>query len=101
MTTLKIKNISENYDDIVKEFVFDGLEEEKKKLKYAYNKTLSIIKSFEKKFGISTSSFINKFKNGEIEENNDTFDWWAETKVKEELEKKLNIISNISNVEIC
>jgi len=38
---------------------------------------------------MSTDVFIAKFKSGEIEENEETFEWWAETKLADELKEKL------------
>ena len=47
--------------------------------------SISKIKKYEEKYGISTSIFIEKFRNGEIEEKDDTFNWWAEKKLVTEL----------------
>lgn len=60
--------------------------------------SLSKTKKYEEKYGISTSVFIEKFRNREIEEDDDTFNWWAEEKLVNELKQKLSIIENI---EIC
>lgn len=47
---------------------------------------------------MSSAAFIEKFKNGEIEENDDTFNWWAEYKLRSELSQK---IKTIEDIEIC
>jgi len=81
-----------------KRIVSDGILEEKKKLDYALEKTTSIIKGYEEAFQMSSEEFLQRFKKGEIEENNDTFSWWAELKVNKELEEKILMVDMI---EIC
>ena len=43
-------------------------------------------------------AFIEKCRKGEIEENNETFDWWAEMKLANVLQEK---IKTIEDIEIC
>lgn len=75
-----------------------GIIEEKKKIGYAMEKTARIIKKYEEEYKMSSEEFLKRFKKGEIEEDNDTFSWWAELKVSKELEEKLLIVDTI---EIC
>ena len=91
MTTLTLKSASANKDDF-KNIIYDGLVEEKQKLNYSLEKTINIIKKFEKKYGFSTSIFLKRFKKGEIEETDETFDWWAESKILNVLKNKWNIL---------
>ncbi|MCF6158437.1 MAG: hypothetical protein E3K32_07660 [wastewater metagenome] len=97
MVTLNVKSISGEAETI-KELLAGGLEEEKRRIKFAVEMSVSKIKKYEEKYGISTSAFIEKFRNKEIEENDETFNWWAEEKLLNELKEKLSIIENI---EIC
>ncbi|OHB68334.1 MAG: hypothetical protein A2W17_12310 [Planctomycetes bacterium RBG_16_41_13] len=97
MVTINVKSTSGDVDT-VKELILEGLREEKKRIEFALERTTSIVKAYEEKYGISTSVFIEKFKKGEIEENDDTFDWWAEMKIADELREKINTLANI---EIC
>ena len=97
MVTLNVKSISGEAETI-KELLAGGLEEEKRRIKFAIEMSVSKIKQYEEKYGISTSIFIEKFRNREIEENDDTFNWWAEKKLVTELNQKLSLIENI---EIC
>ncbi|MBW7941359.1 MAG: hypothetical protein H3C64_02940 [Candidatus Kuenenia stuttgartiensis] len=97
MVTLNVKSISGEAETI-KELLAGGLEEEKRRIKFAIEMSLSKTKKYEEKYGISTSVFIEKFRNREIEEDDDTFNWWAEEKLVNELKQKLSIIENI---EIC
>jgi len=78
--------------------VSDGILEEKKKIDYALEKTTRIIKGYEEEYKMSSEEFLKRFKKGEIEEDNDTFSWWAELKVSKELEEKLLMVDTI---EIC
>ncbi|HHT9136275.1 MAG TPA: hypothetical protein ACFYEK_03430 [Candidatus Wunengus sp. YC60] len=97
MVTVNVKSTTGDVDTI-KELIIEGLKEEKKRIEFALERTASIVKAYEEKYGISTSVFIEKFKQSEIEENDDTFDWWAEVKMANELREKINTIANI---EIC
>lgn len=97
MVTLNVKSVS-GEEETVKKILQDGLEEERKRIEYALDMTLKAIKTFEKKSGMSTDIFIEKFRSGEIEENEETFEWWAETKLANELKEKLQTITTI---EIC
>jgi hypothetical protein len=81
-----------------KKIVADGIIEEKKKIDYALEKTNRIIKGYEEEYKMSSEDFLKRFKKGEIEEDNDTFTWWAELKVSKELEEKLLMVDTI---EIC
>ena len=97
MATLNIKS---NYEEIntIKGFLTEGLEEGKKRIHFAIETTESKLRKYEEKYGISTSEFIEKFNKKEIEENDDTFSWWAEEKLLNELNQKLSIIVDI---KIC
>ena len=97
MATISLKS---SYGEVntIKKIINIGLLEEEKKIKYALSRTKENIGFFEKKYGIISSNFIKKFKNNEIEENSDYFDWWAEYKLLSELEKKLQVIKSI---EVC
>ncbi|MGE5339945.1 MAG: hypothetical protein ACM3SY_00555 [Candidatus Omnitrophota bacterium] len=97
MLALSLKT---EYGDLptLKRIVSDGLSEERKKILYALDKTSGIIKNFETKYNLSSEEFLKKFKKAEIDDNGDSFEWWAELKVIKELEEKLEIIEDI---EIC
>lgn len=97
MVTLNIKTVSGEVETI-KKFLVDGLDEEKKRLEYALGLTQKKLKDFEKKFEMSTDMFLEKFKTGEIKENDETFEWWSEKKIVDELREKLRTITSI---EIC
>lgn len=97
MVTLNVKSVY-GEEETVKKILQDGLEEERKRIEYALDITLKAIKAFEKKTGMSTDIFIEKFRSGEIEENEETFEWWAEAKLANDLKEKLQTITTI---EIC
>lgn len=84
--------------DTIKKLLTNGLEEEKRRIKFALDLSDSTIRNYEEKYHMSSADFIQKFKNGEIEENNDTFDWWAEYKLRSELSQK---IKTIEDIKIC
>ncbi len=94
MATLSIKS---NYEEIntIKGFLTEGLEEGKKRIHFAIETTKSKLKKYEEKYGISTREFIEKFNKNEIDENDNTFSWWAEEKLLNELNQKLSIIDDI------
>ena len=81
-----------------KKIVSAGISEELKKIEYALEKTRKIIKKYEEEFKMSTEDFLKGFQEGSIEESSDFFEWWAEMKVKSELEEKLHLVKSI---EIC
>lgn len=97
MATLNIKSTS-GETDTIKKLLTNGLEEEKRRIKFALDLSDSTIRNYEEKYHMSSADFIKKFKNGEIEENDDTFNWWAEYKLKSELSQK---IKTIEDIEIC
>ncbi len=84
--------------ELVKGLILNAITEEKKRLEYALKVSLKAIKEYETKYGLSTPVFLEKFKKGEIQENDDTFSWWAETRLIKELEEKLKTLEGI---EIC
>lgn len=78
-----------------KKIITDGISEERKKIDYALEKTNRIIKKFEEEYSMSSEEFLKRFKKAEIEEDDDTFTWWAELKVSKELEQKLVMVDAI------
>lgn len=95
MVTLNVKSASGELDT-VRGLLAEGLDEEKRRIRYATEVSASKIKKYEEKYGISTKTFLEKFKNKEIEEDEDTFTWWAEERLLTELNQKLSIIENIT-----
>jgi len=97
MVAISVKS-SSGETETIKSLLLDGINEEKRKIEFAISVSVSKIKNLEKKYKISTSSFIEKFKKGEIEENEETFEWWAEANLANELLEKLKALKSI---EIC
>lgn len=97
MLELNLKTASGDISTF-KKIVSDGISGERKKIEFALEKTYKLIKTHEKEHRMSSEEFLQRFQNGEIEENGDIFEWWAELKVSKELEEKLHIVENI---EIC
>mgnify|MGYP001578024718 FL=1 len=97
MATVNIKSTS-GETATIKKLLSDGLEEERRRIKFALDLSDSTIRNYEEKYHMSSADFIEKFKNGEIEENDDTFNWWAEYKLRSELSQK---IKTIEDIEIC
>ena len=97
MATLNVKSTS-GETDTIKKLLTNGLEEERRRIKFALDLSDSTIRGYEEKYHMSSADFIEKFKNGEIEESDDTFNWWAEYKLRSELSEK---IKTIEDIEIC
>lgn len=95
MVTLNIKSALGEID-AVRGLLAEGLDEEKRRILYAIEMSASRTKNYEEKYGISTKTFLEKFKNKEIKEDEDTFSWWAEERLLTELNQKLLIIENIT-----
>lgn len=97
MLELNLKTTSGDISSF-KKIVADGIQEEKKKIDYALEKTARIIKRYEEEYKMTSEDFLTRFSKGEIEEDDETFSWWAELKVCKELEEKLLMVDTI---EIC
>lgn len=97
MLELNLKTTSGDISSF-KKIVADGIQEEKKKIDYALEKTARIIKRYEEEYKMTSEDFLTRFSKGEIEEDDETFTWWAELKVSKELEEKLLMVDMI---EIC
>ncbi len=97
MLELSLKTASGDISTF-KKIVSDGISGERKKIEFALERTYKLIKTHEKEHRMSSEEFLRRFRNGEIEENDDIFEWWAELKVSKELEEKLHLVENI---EIC
>jgi len=97
MLELNLKTASGDISSF-KKIVSDGILDEKKKIDYALEKSTRIIKKYEEEYKMSSEEFLKRFKKGKIEEEDNTFSWWAELKVSKELEDKLIMIDSI---EIC
>lgn len=97
MATLGIK-CRQGDEETVTRFLLDGLLEEKKKLEYAISISEENIMLKEKKHGMSSAVFLERFGRREIDENDDTFQWWAELKLSKSLSAKLE---KLNGIEIC
>ena len=97
MATINITS-SHGEDATLKELLIEGIKEEKKKVEYALSISSGIISNKESKYGIPTGEFLEKFKKGEINEDEDTFQWWTEYKLWNILREKLETLNHI---EIC
>lgn len=97
MSELNLKTASGDISAF-KKIVSNGISEERKKIEYALERTYNIIKKYEKEHQMSSEEFLQRFREGEIDENSKIFEWWAELKVTKELEEKLHIVESI---EIC
>jgi len=97
MSELNLKTASGDISTF-KKIVSNGISEERKKIEYALERTNNIIKKYEKEHQMSSEEFLQRFQEGEIDENSEIFEWWAELKVTKELEDKLHIVESI---EIC
>lgn len=97
MATISIKS-SYGEEATLKELLLEGIKEEKKKVEYALSVSSGIISGKEGRYGISSAEFLEKFRTGEIAEDEDTFQWWAEYKLLNILKEKLE---TLNHVEIC
>jgi len=97
MATVNVKS-SHGEEATLKELLMEGIREEKKKVEYALSVSSGIISGKEGKYGMSSTEFLEKFKSGEIAENEDTFQWWAEYKLLNILKEKFE---TLNHVEIC
>lgn len=98
METIHKITSSKGNSEELESFLFGGLKEKEKRIKFAITRTQNKINKLENKFNKKTSNFLEEFKQGLIEENPDTFDWWAETKLLKELEVALETLEAI---KIC
>ncbi|MBF8276228.1 MAG: hypothetical protein HW390_1301 [Candidatus Brocadiaceae bacterium] len=64
MFTLSVKSTSGEIDT-VRELLSEGLGGEKRRIHFAIEMSASKIKKYEEKYGISTKTFLEKFKNKE------------------------------------
>ncbi len=72
-----------------------GLSFEKKLLKYNYKKFAHQLKSFEKKFDMSTDDFLKAFNSGALGDEKNWFDWLFAFKAQSHVKNKLDIINTI------
>ncbi len=50
------------------------------------------MKEFEKKYEMTSDEFLKRFQEGDLKENGDLFEWWAELKIAGELEENLRLV---------
>jgi hypothetical protein len=56
---------------------------------------LGICENFEKKYGLDSDLFMEKFNSGELGDEDDFFDWYAAKRGLDIWNKELKIISGI------
>ena len=79
----------------VSEVIRGALEQNQRVAKYKIKKYSGICKNFEKKYGMDSDLFLEKFGSGELGDDDDFFDWYAAKRGLDIWNKKLKIISGI------
>jgi hypothetical protein len=79
----------------VSEVIRGALEQNQRVAKYKIKKYLGICKDFEKKYGMNSDLFMEKFDSGELEDDDDFFDWYAAKRGLDIWNKKLKITLGI------
>lgn len=79
----------------VSEVIRGALLQNQRVAKYKIKKYLGICEDFEKKYGMNSDLFMEKFDSGELGDDDDFFNWYAAKRGLDIWNKKLNIISGI------
>jgi hypothetical protein len=80
----------------VSEVIRGALEQNQRVAKYKIKKYLGICENYEKKYGMSSDLFMEKFSSGELGDEDDFFDWYAAKRGLDIWNKRLNIILGIN-----
>jgi hypothetical protein len=80
----------------VSEVIRGALEQNQRVAKYKIKKYSGICKNFEKKYGMDSDLFLEKFGSGELGDDDDFFDWYAAKRGLDIWNKNLKIISGIN-----
>ena len=83
-------------NDEVAPLLKQGLDSEKRILKFSYNRYRQELKGFEKQHAMSTEEFVTRFNSGNLGDDAEWFDWLFAYKALGHVEKKLNAIEDIS-----
>ena len=79
----------------VSEVIRGALEQNQRVAKYKIKKYLGICENFQKKYGMDSDFFMEKFNYGELGDDDDFFDWYAAKRGLDIWNKKLKIIMGI------
>lgn len=72
-----------------------AIENEKKLLKSKIAVYSSRLKEYEKKHGMTTDKFLKKFETGELGDEEQWFEWFADADIRKELENKIKVLEGI------
>ena len=95
MTQLLIK--SESVDSIAP-LIKGAIKEQISVLEDGIDRTKVIIEEFEKKHGVKTEEFYEKFKNGDLGDSVDYIEWAGEYEL---LSKLIRDYEKLKEVEVC
>ena len=73
----------------------NSLERELKIIEYSIEKTMEKLKSFEKKYNMSSEEFYEKFERGELEDSQEFMLWASEYEALKVLKKDKEIIERM------
>lgn len=79
----------------VSEVIRAALEQNERVAKYKIKKYSDTCENFEKKYGMGSDLFMEKFDSGKLGDDDDFFDWYAAKRGLDIWNKKLKIISEI------
>ncbi len=73
-----------------------SLNKEENILNLGLNKWKNKLKEFEKKYKISTETFVNKFNKGQLGDDKKWFDWLFAYKAYNHIKEKLELVKGIN-----
>jgi aspartate aminotransferase-like enzyme len=72
-----------------------AIENEKKMLTSKIGVYSERLNEYENKYGMKTDIFLEKFENGELGDEEQWFEWFADADIKKELESKVKVLEGI------
>jgi len=63
---------------------------------YKKKKYMSACERFEKKYGMSSDEFMDKLESGELDDRDDSFDWFAAKKGLDVWDRRLRILAGVN-----
>jgi hypothetical protein len=84
-----------SYRHSLRPLVTTALQNELRLLQANIQRTKQKLQGFEKRFGVSTSEFIQRFENNELEETLDYVEWIGEFRLLNRLSEKAEALREI------
>ncbi len=96
MVSVTLKSGGVEKQEILTHLIFSALQRERAILERGLAKTQTQLESLEKRYGMTTTDFFERYQNGEMDDRNDFIDWAGEYHIYMSIREQIDCLEGMS-----